>query len=194
MLPGAEVLVLGEFAGSAAPALEILRDVRAGAAGGREPEDAGDRHRRQRGADDQRADRGRRSDGRRARPRRCWCRQASQRSVAATPCPTCLNRCGWARWRSTRLGGRSSIAGKPVRLAGREMDVLVLWRRSPGACSPATRSPGRCGAVLTCEPAGRWTRTCTEWQQKFRAAGVDDVVRTVRGRGYKLNENGGVER
>ena len=193
MLPGAEVLVLGEFAGSAAPALEILRDVRAGRLVGVNPKmrviATADSEAQMISALTAGAD-------------LTVARAASSLLVSASVAALCRRDTVPDVPEPVRVGaleidaaGREvRYAGKPVRLAGREMDVLVLLAQKPGRVFTRNEISWEVWGGPDLRTSRALDSHVHRMAQKFRAAGVDDVVRTVRGRGYKLSENGGVER
>lgn len=192
MLPGAEVLVLGEFAGSAAPALEILRDVRAGRLARVSPN-----VRVIATADSEAQMISALTAGADLTVARAASASLVSASIAAlgrrdmvadVPEPVRVG-----ALEIDAAGREVRYSGKAVRLSGREMDVLVLLAQKPGRVFTRNEISWEVWGGPDLRTSRALDSHVHRMAQKFRAAGVDDVVRSVWGRGYKLSESGGVE-
>jgi DNA-binding response OmpR family regulator len=194
MLPGAEVLVLGEFGGSAAIAQELLRRLRAGTVPG------ADRKTRVLATAD-------------SEPQIVSALSAgADMTVARNASVTLVSASVGALARRERHqpasgsmtvgplevdpAGRSvRFDGTPVRLTRRELDVLVLLAQQPGRVYTRDEISWEVWGGPDLRSSRSLDSHVSRMAGKFRAAGAQDVVQNVWGQGYKLNnEPGGVQR
>ena len=193
MAAEAEVLVIGEFRGSAALANELVRDLRAG---------------RIRGADPSvrvvaTAD----GDGQTISALRAGADLTVPRAATATlvaaSVDALVRRPTEAREdRTVRLGGveidpegrRVTVAGEAVRLTGKELDVLVALADTPGRVFTRDELSWKVWGGPDIKSSRALDSHVSRMSLKFRAAGASGVVENVWGRGYKLTSEGGVQR
>jgi DNA-binding response OmpR family regulator len=188
MLPGAEVLVLGEFGGSAAIAQELLRRLRA------------DRKTRVLATAD-------------SEPQIVSALSAgADMTVARNASVTLVSASVGAlarRERQQPVSGAMTVGplevdpagrsvrfdGTPVRLTRRELDVLVLLAQQPGRVYTRDEISWEVWGGPDLKSSRSLDSHVSRMAGKFRAAGAQDVVQNVWGQGYKLNnEPGGVQR
>lgn len=193
LLAGAEVLVLGEFSGSAVLAQELLRDLRAGAVAGT------DRRLRVLATADTDAEI---VSALSAGADMTVPRTASVMVVSASvgalarrgeipPAPEPL-RVGALE--IDAAGQAVKFNGAAVQLANREMAVLVLLAQQPGRVFTRDEISREVWGGPDLKTSRALDTHVSRMAAKFRAAGGDRVVENVWGRGYKLNNAQGVER
>jgi DNA-binding response OmpR family regulator len=191
MLRGADVVVLGEFAGSAAPAQEIVRDIRAGKVA-----DATPGVRVIATADSEAQIISALSAGADLTVARGASTSLVSASVAALDRRESAHAAEPVRVGALEIdaaGREVRYAGKPVRLSGREMDVLVLLAQKPGRVFSRDEISWEVWGGPELKSSRTMDSHVHRMAQKFRAAGGSEVVQNVWGRGYKLSESGGVE-
>lgn len=195
LLPGAELVVFGEFAGSAAQAQELIRDVRAGRAPGVDP-----RLRIIATADSEQQIISALSAGADLTVPRAGSSALVAASVAAltrrqelteTPPPVKIG-----PLQVNPAGREVTFDGKEVRLSPREMDVLVLLAQRPGRVFTKDEISWEVWGGPDLKTSRALSTHLHRMAQKFRQAGAGELVQNVWGTGYKLNNelNGGIER
>lgn len=195
LLPRAELAIFGEFGGSAAPAQELIRDVRAGRAPGVDP-----RLRMIATADGEQQIISALSAGADLTVPRAASAPLVAASVAAltrrqdrieTPPPVKIGPL------EVNAGGREvTFDGKEVRLSRREMDVLVLLAQRPGRVFSRDEISWEVWGGPDLKTSRALSTHVHRMAQKFRQVGAGELVQNVWGAGYKLNHDtqGGVER
>ncbi|MGO9954741.1 MAG: winged-helix domain-containing protein [Solirubrobacteraceae bacterium] len=192
LLAGAEVLVLGEFGGSAVLAQELLRDLRASGVAGT------DRRLRVLATADTDAEIvSALSAGADMTVPRSGSVTVVSASVAALarrgelpPSPEPV-RVGALE--IDAAGQAVRFNGEAVQLANREMQVLVVLAQQPGRVFTRDEISREVWGGPDLKSSRALDSHVSRMAAKFRAAGGDRVVENVRGRGYKLNNAQGVE-
>jgi two-component system response regulator QseB len=195
LLPRAELVVFGEFAGSAAQAQEMIRDVRAGRAPGVDP-----RLRVIATADTEQQIISAFSAGADLTVPRAGSSALIAASVAAltrrqdfveSPPPVRIG-----PLEVNAAGRQVTFDGQQVHLSPREMDVLVLLARRPGRVFTKDEISWEVWGGPDLKTSRALSTHLHRMAQKFRQAGASELVQNVWGTGYKLNNDlqGGVER
>ncbi len=192
LLAGAELLVLGEFSGSAVLAQELLRAVRAG-----EVEGTDRRLRVLATADTDAEIVSALSAGADMTVPRSGSVTVVSASVAALarrgelpPSPEPV-RVGALE--IDAAGQAVRFNGEAVQLANREMQVLVVLAQQPGRVFTRDEISRDVWGGPDLKSSRALDSHVSRMAAKFRAAGGDRVVENVWGRGYKLNNAQGVE-
>ncbi len=193
LLSGAEVLVLGEFSGSAVLAQELLRDVRAGAVAGTDR-----RLRVLATADTDAQIVSALSAGADMTVPRSASVTVVSASVAALArrgeMPPAAEPVRVGALEVDAAGQAVRFNGEAVRLANREMAVLMVLAQQPGRVFTRDEISREVWGGPDLKSSRALDSHVSRMAAKFRAAGGDRVVENVWGRGYKLNNAQGVER
>jgi DNA-binding response OmpR family regulator len=195
LLPRAELVCFGEFGGSAAPAQELIRDVRAGRAPGVDP-----RLRIIATADNDQQIISALSAGADLTVPRAGSAALVAASVTAltrrqdlikTPPPVRIG-----PLEVNAAGREVTFAGKEVRLSPRELDVLVLLAQRPGRVFSKDEISWEVWGGPDLKTSRALSTHLHRMARKFRQVGAGELVQNVWGTGYKLNHDaqGGVER
>ncbi len=188
LLSGAEVLVLGEFSGSAVLAQELLRAVRAG-----EVEGTDRRLRVLATADSEPQIVSALSAGADMTVPRSASVTLVSASVAALArrgeLPSAAEPVRVGALEIDAAGQAVRFNGEAVPLANREMQVLVVLAQQPGRVFTRDEISRDVWGGPDLRSSRALDSHVSRMAAKFRAAGGDRVVENVWGRGYKLNND-----
>jgi DNA-binding response OmpR family regulator len=193
LLDGAEVLVVGQFRGSAGLAPQLVRDVRAGVVTGADP------HLRILSSASGDAEAisvlGAGADMTVARDASLTLLSASVAALMRREQPRVIQPVRIGALEVNAPAQEVTYAGQPIRLSGREMDVLVLLASVPGRVFTRDEISREVWGGPDLKTSRTLDTHVSRMAAKFRATGGNDVVRNVWGRGYKLNNDSqGVQR
>lgn len=188
LLSGAEMLVLGEFEGSAAPAQELVRAVRGGAVAG------ADRRLRVLATADSEPQI---ISALAAGADMTMPRSASVTLVSASVAALARRGKTPSAPEAVKVGGLEvDVAGRAVKfdgevvqLSNRELDVLVLLAQQPGRVFTRDEISWEVWGGPDLKSSRALDSHVSRMAAKFRAAGGEGVVQNVWGRGYKLNND-----
>lgn len=187
LLTGAELVVFGEFHGSAAQPQQMIRDIRAGRAPGVDP-----RLRIIATADTEQQIVSALAAGADLTVPRAASAALVAASVAAlTRRPELPEDSPPVRIGPLEVNAAArevTFDGKEVRLSPREMDVLVLLAKRPGRVFTRDEISWEVWGGPDLKTSRALSTHLHRMAQKFRQAGASEVVQNVWGTGYKLND------
>lgn len=188
LLSGAELVVLGEFAGSAAPAQELLRDIRAGQVVSTDPKlrviATADSEAQIISALGAGADL---TVGRGASLPLVSASVSALERRGEVPSDRGLVKVGALE--ISPADREVKYAGNAVKLTRREMDVLVTLAQKPGRVFTRDEISWEVWGGPDLKTSRALDSHVHRMAEKFRGAGGQDVFQNVRGMGYKLSKN-----
>lgn len=195
MLREADVVVFGEFAHSAAPAQDLIRDVRAGRAPGVDPAlriiATADTEAQIISALSAGADMTVPRAGSSVLVAASVAALTRRREIPESPPPVRVG-----PLEVNAASREVTFDGKEVRLSRREMDVLVVLAQRPGRVFSKDEISWEVWGGPDIKTSRALSTHLHRMAQKFKQAGANELVQNVWGTGYKLNNDleGGVER